>query len=134
MALIHWGTPLMADIEPTLDHLRRVRREVGPPIAVCFVPADAAPPAPEVAKEMARRLPEMAALCIRVHQVFDGSGFFVGFKRSVLTGMLLATNKLSAPHRRVAVSVHASIEEVAETLSPDQQVDLMTLVATVRAA
>ncbi len=124
----------MEDLEPVLDHLRRVRREVGPPVTVCYVPADANAPAPEVAQAMSRRLHEMAALCVRVHQVFEGTGFFIGFKRSVLTGMILASNKLAAPARRVAVSVHATLDEVAATLTAEQQADLFTLAATARAA
>ena len=134
IAFIRWGTPTMDDLEPVLEHLRRVHRTVGPPIAVIIVPADAAAPAPEVAKEMSRRFPDLMAECARVHQVFEGSGFFIGFKRSVLTGMIVASNKLSASRKRIAVSIHATVEDVATTLSPEQRADLLQLRSGVRAA
>lgn len=117
----------MDDVEPVLDHLRRVRSEAGPPILINFVPADAAAPAPDVARQMARRLPELMVECTRLHQVFEGTGFFIGFKRSVLTGMLLATNKVGASKQRVAISIHATVEEVALTLSTEQRADLLRL-------
>ena len=138
IAFIRWGTPTMDDVEPVLEHLRRLRREAGPAILINFVPEDAAAPAPEVAKQMARRFPDLMAECSHLHQVFEGSGFFVGFKRSVLTGMLLASNKLNAAKgpsaRRLMVSIHATVDEVAATLTPEQREDLVRLVAGARAA
>jgi hypothetical protein len=134
LVFVRWGKPTMHDLEPVLEHLRRVRRESGPAIAVLFVPEDAAAPEPEVAREMARRFPDLMAECSRVHQVFEGSGFFIGFKRSVLTGMLLASNKLNPPSKRLVVSIHATVDEVAATLAPDQRADLWRLLSEARAA
>ncbi len=134
LAFVRWGTPTMDDVEPMLERLRRMRREVGPAILISFVPEDAAAPAPEVAREMARRFPDLMAECSRLHTVFEGTGFFIGFKRSVLTGMILASDKLNASKQRLAVSIHGTVDEVAVTLSAQQRADLALLLSEVRAA
>jgi hypothetical protein len=129
VALVRWGEPVMSDVETCLDEVRRCRREVGPLVLVIFVPEGAPAPPRDVSAAMVVRFPELAAQTRLMFQVFEGSGFFVGFKRSVLTGMLLAASAVTPKARRMQLSVHGTFEEVAAHLSPADRRDLQELVA-----
>ena len=128
VALVRWGEPVMSDVEACLDEVTRCRREVGLLVLVLFVPEAAPAPPKDVSAAMVRRLPELAAQARQIFQVFEGSGFFIGFKRSVLTGMLLASNKMARRDKRLLLTVHGTFDEVAANLSPADRRDLLALV------
>jgi hypothetical protein len=134
VALLQWGVPVMEDLERVIEDVRRLRDEVGPPVLVLFIPEGSSPPAADVANRMVRRLPELARQRRSLHQVFAGAGFSVGFKRSVLTGMLLAANKLAPASQRISLTVHGTFEEAAARLPPGDRADLLALATVAQAA
>jgi hypothetical protein len=131
VAVVRWGEPLMEDLVPCMEDVRRVQQTVGTPYLVLVVPEGAPAPSSATRDEMIRLIPELATTCLSMHQVFEGSGFFIGFKRSVLTGMLLAAGKLTPASKRVAYSVNATIEEVAARLPREVHADLHAAYAKV---
>ena len=134
VAVVRWGEPTMDDLVPCMEDVRRVQKTVGTPYLVLIVPEGSPAPAPGVKDEMIRLLPDLAGTCITMHQVFEGSGFFIGFKRSVLTGMLLAAARLTPASRRLSYSVNATIDEVAARLPRESHADLYAACSQLSAA
>jgi hypothetical protein len=135
VALIEWGTPELADVERVLAQVRRVRERGEPVLLVTYISEDAPAPSGEVQREMARHMNDLASICATGHAVFEGSGFFIAFKRSVLTGMLFASKGLSKKpthHWRIHASFDGVIEQVPANRLPELRATLKAFYAAAR--
>ncbi len=129
VALVRWETPENDDFDALLAQLAKVDQDVGRPILVSLVAADAGVPRPETALAWGRRLPELVEACASIHKVFEGTGFAVGVKRSVLTGMILTARRLGASGSPGRWTIHGSLDTVLDALGSQQRADLAALAA-----
>jgi hypothetical protein len=132
VAIVRWGVPIMSDVEACLDQVRERHRQVGPLVLVLLVPEAGPAPSANVTAAMVHRFPELSDYSRAMFQVIEGTGFSSGFKRSVVTGMLLAANKVAPKHKRVQLTVLGTLEEVATHVPPADRRDLLALAAEAR--
>jgi hypothetical protein len=134
VAIVLWATPELADVEALIVYIRAERERRGVPVLyVSIVPHGAPPPATDVMKEMIRRFPDLNEHCEAIVQVFEGEGFASGFKRSVLTGMILAVNQCVPVERRLQVRSESTLAGVITKVPVARRSEWLGALAAYRA-
>lgn len=89
--------------------------ECGHPVVyITRVPRNAPPPDGAARARLDKLMPGIVSVCSSYHVVLEGDGFGAAIKRGILTGLF----QLS--WRRKTFFVHASVNEVARNVAPEQ--------------
>ena len=111
-----WGRPTVNDMDRVWAAIQAAADECGHPIVyITRVPRNAPPPDAAVRARLDKLMPGIVSVCSSYHVVLEGDGFGAAVKRGILTGMF----QLS--WRRKTFFVHASVNEVARNVGPEQQ-------------
>src|SRR3954467_2973305 len=122
-----WGKPTLADMDRVWTALQAAADEYGQPVVyITRVPRDAPPPDGAVRARLDELMPRIVSVCSSYHVVLEGDGFSAAIKRGILTGLF----QLS--WRRKTFFVHATVNEVARHVGPDEQGAVSALLALAR--
>lgn len=109
-----WGKPTMQDFDRVKAELQVAADKHGRPVVyITRVPVNAPPPDTAARARLDALMPSIMALCASYHVVLEGDGFGAALKRGILTGMFQLN------WRRRTFYVHASVNEVAGSVSPE---------------
>ena len=123
-----WGEAKPADIDQVLAALQRAVAECGHPVLyVTRLPVNAPPPDAAARAHLDRLMPNIATLCSTYHVVLEGEGFGAAIKRGVLIGLF------QLGWRRKMFFVHATVEQVVASVTPDVRRALDNLLIATRA-
>ncbi len=104
--LVRWTAPQAEDVEAITRELEHARARVGRQVDyIAVVPASSPPPDKTTRHAMVKVLERLESVCRKVHMVVEGEGFANSIRRSVLTGILLASRKAEL------VAIYSSIDQ-----------------------
>ena len=111
MYIVRWLEPNVDDIREIVKKVNELGRKTDNRlIYVAIAPDSSTPPDNETRDAMVKSMDDMIQVCSSLHLVVEGTGFRNSIKRSVLTGILLASGKSKNFY------VHANFDEVFEKL------------------
>jgi hypothetical protein len=119
-----WGRPTPEDMDRVRAALQTAADACGHPVVyVTRVPVNAPPPDAAARARLDKLMPGIVTVCSSYHVVLEGDGFGAAVKRGILTGLF----QLS--WRRKTFFVHATVNEVARNVGPEQQRAVTTILA-----
>jgi hypothetical protein len=111
-----WGRPTVEDIDRVRAALQVAADECGHPVVyLTRLPPNSPPPDGAARARLDELMPGIGSVCSSYHVVLEGDGFGAALKRGILTGLF----QLS--WRRKTFFVHASVNDVARNVGPEQQ-------------
>ena len=128
--VVRWiGTPTTDDLASQLREVRAASQAAGHMVVyVAVVPRDMPPLTGPVRTELMRLAPELLKYCHAVYNVIEGTGFAATLLRSMVAGMVFASNVRGKAH------VHATVDSVLAHLCPVLGMDREAVTAQLRAA